>query len=148
MPIGEEYAATVELLGNYFHTKFGLRYRLRSENPVTLSDDSEPEPDFVIARKQPGKGRLEHPRPTDILLLIEVARHTLEKDRKLKGPIYAAAGIPKYWIINLIDRQLEHHTDPDPKNSYQRIEIHSETATFQSPFAGPVQVTDLLPLTP
>ncbi len=145
MPVGEDHSSTLEGLGEYFSNLRG-QYRLRSENPVTLPDNSEPEPDFVIARKLPPNTRRQHPTPEDILLLIEVAHATVNKDRNLKGPIYAAAGIPEYWIINLNARSVELHLFPTPIGEYGSVVHYAEGQTFESPLLGTTEVVALLPL--
>ena len=144
MPIGENHAGTVEGLGEYFSERIGGKYRLRSENPVTLPDNSEPEPDYVVARKLPRHMRKHHPTPTDIFLLIEVAQRTVDKDRNIKGPIYAAAGIPEYWIINLERRLVEVHTQPSDDGVYHSVVHYGEHRMFDSPFMGETAVDDLL----
>ena len=146
MPIGEDHALTVEGLTVYFFERLGTSYRLRSENPVTLPNNSEPEPDFVIARRGAKGKRAGHPVPDDILLLVEVAKKTVEKDREVKGPIYAAAGIPEYWIINLNSRKVEVHTDPDTEEGvYQSVIHHAKGGNFTSNLLGTVYVNDLFP---
>lgn len=84
-----------------------------SQEPVTLAD-GEPEPDGVIVR-----GRIEdyaaaHPGPSDVALVIEIADTSLKRDRGIKLRSYARAGIGVYLIVNLIERQVELFTDPDP----------------------------------
>ena len=78
---------------------------------VTLTR-SEPEPDFVLARgtKRSFLGR--HPGPAEIGLLVEVANTTLDSDREDKLPVYARAGVPVYWIVNVVDRQIEVFDSP------------------------------------
>src|SRR5262249_42023536 len=78
---------------------------------ITLPD-SEPEPDFPIVRPPPDYYRPRPPTVADIGLVIEVADSTLAGDRADKGRIYARAGIECYWIINLVDRQIEVYTSP------------------------------------
>lgn len=82
-----------------------------SQEPIT-TEESEPEPDVCVIR-----GALEdypdrHPGPEDIALLVEVADTTLDRDRGFKKRLYAQAGIPIYWIVNLQDRQVEVYTQP------------------------------------
>jgi Uma2 family endonuclease len=101
-------------------------WRYRSEQPAILPD-GEPEPDGVIARGTPDDDDRFHPPAADIVLVIEVADSTLVRDRGPKLRTYARAGIPVYWIINLIDRQVEVHTDPDPaapEPTYRRREVY------------------------
>jgi Uma2 family endonuclease len=88
--------------------------------PITLPD-SEPEPDIIVARRNWSTRRPRHPEPADIGLVVEVSDSSLSTDRDDKGRIYARANLPIYWIINLIDRQVEVYTDPrpgDPVPSY------------------------------
>ena len=75
--------------------------------------DSEPEPDNAIARGPNDRYLHRHPRGEDIGLLIEVANSSLARDRD-KAEIYAMEGVPVYWIVNLVDRQIEVRSDPDP----------------------------------
>lgn len=86
-------------------------WRLRVQSAITLPD-SEPEPDIAAVRGDSRTYVLRHPRPGDIGLIIEVSDPTLAGDRSDKGRIYARANIPCYWIINLIDRQIEVYTQP------------------------------------
>lgn len=144
MPISEDHAGTIEELADYFRDIFGKKYRYRSENPVPILPKSEPEPDFVIAKKKAGKKT--HPTPKEIYLIIEVANSTLQYDRKVKGPIYAGAGIPEYWIINLKARKIEVHLSPVQEDEvFDSVRSYGENEVFDSPFAGQVVVSDLLP---
>lgn len=146
MPISEDHAGTIEELDDFFRDLFGKKYRYRSENPVPVLPKSEPEPDFVIAKKKVGKKT--HPTPEEIYLIIEVANSTLQYDRKVKGPIYAGAGIPEYWIINLKARKIEVHLSPVREDSvFDSLRSYGENEVFESPFAGRVVVKDLLPQT-
>jgi len=85
----------------------------RVQLPITLPN-SEPEPDGVLARGDEATFGSHHPLPTELGLVIEVSDSSLAFDRRDKGRIYAQAGIPVYWIINLQDRHIEVYTDPDP----------------------------------
>jgi Uma2 family endonuclease len=84
---------------------------LRMQSAITLSH-SEPEPDAAIVRGNARTYSTRHPKPADIGLVIEVADSTLDGDRIDKGRIYAEAGITCYWIVNLVDRQIEVYTLP------------------------------------
>jgi Uma2 family endonuclease len=81
------------------------------QNPVTTTD-SEPEPDLALVRGEPRDYLAGNPDPLHAPLVIEVADSSLARDRRWKKRIYARAGIPVYWIVNLIDRQLEIYTQP------------------------------------
>ncbi len=88
---------------------------MRGQEPIILSDDSEPEPDVVIARNRSDNYLSSHPEPADILLVIEVSDSTLKYDRRTKLSLYAESGISDYWIFNLVDIQLEMHSEPYQK---------------------------------
>ena len=87
-------------------------------NPIRLSDDSEPEPDFAVIRDRPYE---ELPTAADVLLVIEVADTSQEYDRSVKLPLYAAAGIPELWLIDLAAATVERHTDPG--KGYYRLTV-------------------------
>lgn len=112
------------------------RARLRVQEPIILSDDSEPEPDVVIARNRDDNYLSSHPEPADILLVIEVSDSTLKYDRTTKLSLYAETGISNYWIFNLVDNQLEMHSEPYQKQngsySYQlqRIVLPNQTVVI------------------
>jgi Uma2 family endonuclease len=90
----------------------GPGWCFRLQEPVTLGD-GEPEPDGSVARGTIDDYSAKHPGPADLALVIEVADSSLDRDRGIKLQSYARAGIVCYWIINLIDRQIEVHTQPD-----------------------------------
>ncbi len=82
-----------------------------SQEPIT-TDDSEPEPDVVVVRGDTREYPDRHPAPTDIAMVVEVADDSLHRDRTLKKRLYARAGIPIYWIVNLLDKRVEVYTQP------------------------------------
>ncbi len=94
------------------------RATLRGQQPITLSDNSEPEPDRVIAKNRDDDYLANHPSPSDVLLLIEIADSSLKYDQEEKLPIYAEAGISDYWIFNLVDNYLECYSEP-----YQTLQV-------------------------
>jgi Uma2 family endonuclease len=104
--------STTELMGELL-TILGKRAKIRCQEPITLPNNTEPEPDIVIARLRKDSYIDSHPSPADIILVIEVADSTLNFDRGTKAPLYAAAGISEYWIVNLIDDRLEIYRQPE-----------------------------------
>jgi len=100
--------------------RLGRDFDVRGQCPYAATDDSEPEPDISVARRI--AGLLEH--PTQPLLVIEVSDSSISKDRKIKAPIYAEAGAPEYWLVNISGDELsvEVHTQPTPKG-YRFVEI-------------------------
>lgn len=95
--------ALSELVGPTWHVK--------SQGPISTAD-SEPEPDISVIRGQRRDYADRHPAPAEVGLVVEVADSSLERDRGWKKRIYAAAGIPTYWIVNLIDNCVEVFTQP------------------------------------
>jgi Uma2 family endonuclease len=124
-------------------------WHLRNQEPITLAD-SEPEPDLGVVRGARQDYRDRHPGPSDVALVIEVSESSLATDRG-KARIYARAGIREYWIVNLVDRSLEVHSEPQPgpDASYARCQVLH--AGDRAPFAvagrelGTIDVTLLLP---
>jgi Uma2 family endonuclease len=91
------------------------------------TDDSEPAPDLAIVRVAARDDVSRHPGPRDIALLIEVADSTLAQHRRLKGRLYARAGIPSYWIINLVHAKIEVYADPtgpDVTPGYRQLQTY------------------------
>jgi len=99
---------------------------VRVQCAITLSD-SEPEPDVTVARGTARNYAAHHPGPSEIGTLVEVADSTLAGDRMDKSRIYARAGVPVYWIVNLIDRQIEAYEQPSgptPVPGYAKTTIY------------------------
>jgi Uma2 family endonuclease len=129
-------------------------YHLNLQEPITL-EDSEPEPDLTIVCGQRLDYRDRHPNAASVALVIEVADAILERDRGIKQRIYARAGIPIYWILNLRDRQLEVYTQPatqpqtsDAAPAYLQCTIFTEaqsvTVSLMERELGNIRVQDLL----
>lgn len=124
----------------------GVLCFVSEQHPITLPDESEPEPDLalVIGIEEEFDGR--HPAAADILLVLEVSNTTLAFDTGPKARAYAAAGIRDYWVLNLNERRLEVHRNPQ-NGAYQSITPLDENEAV-SPLAAPqafVRVADLLP---
>jgi len=90
--------------------------------PIRLPDDSEPQPDIVLARPTPDEYRAAHPRPADVLLVVEVSDTTLQRDREVKLPLYARASIAEAWLMNLVDDRIEVYREPAPEG-YRSITL-------------------------
>jgi Uma2 family endonuclease len=88
------------------------RWLVAAQDPVRLSDDSEPEPDLTLLRPAPDDYTSQHPGPEDVLLLVEVADASLPYDRSEKLPAYGRAGIAEAWIVNLPEQAIEIYREP------------------------------------
>jgi Uma2 family endonuclease len=120
MPQEPPDASTADELQARLQPKLPKGWIIRAQFPVTL-EDSEPEPDLAIVRGPRQRYRTAHPTPADIAALIEVSDSSLAFDREVKGPTYARAGIAVYWVVNLVDLQVEVYTEPGtgPAAKYQ-----------------------------
>ena len=106
--------------------------------------NSEPEPDYVIARYDAEQYAAGHPTGADIILLIEVSDSSLDKDRNYKLPLYAASGIPEYWIVNLAERQFEVYTAPSDEGEYGQTKIYGDGQQFEHPRFGTIDTAGLM----
>ncbi|MGD1951418.1 MAG: Uma2 family endonuclease [Leptolyngbyaceae cyanobacterium] len=122
------------------------RVIIRVQDPIQLSEHSEPEPDIVIAKSDLLAYGTHHPRPDEVLLTIEVADSSLKYDLETKAPLYAAAGIQEYWVLDVVERKL--YTFRQLENGhYQAQGILAETLEI-SPLAFEdltIQIADMLP---
>jgi Uma2 family endonuclease len=100
-PIGPRHAGCVDALNRLLSRVVSELGIVRVQSPVVLGFRAEPEPDVSVLRPRADCYRLSHPSPEDVLLLIEVADTSLEYDRDVKLPLYAAARIPEVWIVDL-----------------------------------------------
>jgi Uma2 family endonuclease len=103
---------------------------VRVQNPVRLTEYNGPEPDITLADLRKFDGR-RHPRPAEIILLIEVSDSTLKYDRDKKLPLYAEAEIPEVWIVNLANEIVEVHTKPSV-GLYQLVKIFKRGETIET----------------
>jgi Uma2 family endonuclease len=106
-PIGSPHAACVDALALLLNEAAKRRFIVRVQSPIRLNDFSEPQPDVTLLRWRDDFYRKALPTPADVLLVVEVADTTLETDRKVKIPLYARAGIPEAWIVNILDERIE-----------------------------------------
>ena len=111
MAIDPIHAYAVSTLAFLLSELLSKDWFLRTQQPIT-SERSEPEPDICVAPGPRTKYRTRHPSPLETELLIEVANSSLATDRGNKMLFYASAGVPQYWIVNLIDHRVEVYTQP------------------------------------
>lgn len=130
-PIGSRHAACVDLITEIFNEQLRGRAIVRAQNPIVLDDFSEPKPDITILRVRSDRYRDAHPRPDDVLLVIEVADATIDYDRRVKMPLYARAGIAEALIFNLMEDQVEYFSQPQDDN-YQEHSILKRGEQFTS----------------
>ena len=107
-PQAPGHAACVQRLTRVLSRMLTGRADVRVQLPLAVSDDSLPEPDIAVVPVADFDDR----HPTSALLVVEVAGTSLRKDRLVKADLYARAGVPEYWLVNLLDRHIEVHTGP------------------------------------
>jgi len=103
-PQGDPHAAAVDLVVAALRAAFGTGWLVRAHAPLALGLRSRPEPDVSVVYGSPRDYR--RAAPTEAVLVVEVSQTSLAFDRRRKASIYARAGIPDYWIVNLVERVL------------------------------------------
>lgn len=116
---------------------------LSVQNPLHIDEHSEPEPDLMVLKPSDNYYEKAHPMPKDTLLIVEVADTSLEKDQKVKLPLYAEANIPEVWIVNLKDNQLEQYQEPSPRG-YSNIRILRSGDHVENEVTGSLAVDKIL----
>lgn len=133
-PIGSRHADCVDRLTQFLVERLARRAIVRVQNPIRLGELSEPQPDLSLV--QPHRSyAAAHPEGEDVLLLLEVADTSAETDREIKIPLYARAGIPEVWLINLPGDCVEVYRQPT-QDGYQEMR-RMERGDVVAPMAFP-----------
>jgi Uma2 family endonuclease len=147
------HAVSSELCRMRFDRMVPPGWHLRSERPLRIpSRASIPEPDLVVTRGAIRDFLARHPEPSDVALVIEVADSSLEDDRTLMASVYGGGGVAIYWIVNLVDRQVEVYSVPSGPSEplgYRHCEVYVADQEVPLVIAGTevgrIPVADLLP---
>lgn len=115
-PEREPHAYYNSEVGDYLRVLLSSRAKIREAHPISLPNNSEPIPDLAIVKPLGAIYLQHHPYPEDIFWIIEFSNATLAKDLNEKKAIYAEAGIPEYWVVNLKDQELKVFRDLDSGN--------------------------------
>jgi Uma2 family endonuclease len=121
-PPGSPHASVVHRLNEVLVRAVGDRATVLVQNPVRLSGYSEPQPDLALLRRREDFYGERHPRPADVLLIIEVAASSLRFDRDTKLPLYAEHGIPEVWLVDLQGKRLVRHRVPE-RGAYTLVDV-------------------------
>lgn len=116
-PQGHEHYSITTLVGNVLTRALPERFGIAMHSPFCATDDSEPEPDITVFDRD----RFPRTKPTEALLLVEVAGDSVRRDRGVKLGIYAENGVPEYWIVLVEKYQVEVYTDPRD-GSYSKMQ--------------------------
>jgi Uma2 family endonuclease len=112
--IGPRHAVCVDRLSQAFHRRLMDRVSVRTQGPIALSAESEPQPDLALCRPPLTRYEESHPGPEDLFLVIEVADTTAEHDRTRRIPLYGRAGIREAWLVDLPAQAVEVYRVPGP----------------------------------
>jgi Uma2 family endonuclease len=121
-PIDPRHAGCVININRLLVTRLGDRAVISPQNPVVIRPRSEPQPDMLVLRPRAVSYSRAHPTPEDVLLAIEVANTTARFDRIVKARLYARAGIPEYWLVDVREERVDIFRSP-------RGEAYADTAT-------------------
>jgi Uma2 family endonuclease len=141
-PMNPPHAITLELVEAALRTTFGTGWRIRSQSPLVLGQDLDPEPDFAVIA---GSARGSSGHPTTADLVVEAADSSLDFDTNDKRLIYARAGIREYWVVDINGRRLLVYRDPQAGDYANQQTLGPADAV--APLAAPsavVRVADLL----
>jgi Uma2 family endonuclease len=151
MPRNPRHDGTIQRITKRLMRYVPAGWDLRVQLTLELRD-SQPEPDLAVARGDENTYLTRHPTPADMGLVVEVADSSLLRDQRDKARIYARAAIACYWVVNLVDRQIEVHTAPSgPTAAPSYGSLIAYTAADAVPLVldgtqvATVPVTDLLP---
>lgn len=142
-PVGDRHVEAVNRCADGFAVLLvARRARLSTQNPVRLGRHNEPQPDVALLPP----AVLGAPRLGEVLLAIEVADSSVDDDRATKVPMYARAGIPETWLLNVHDGALEVYREPGPGGYARTYTLRPDQQVAPEAFPDVVlRVTDLLP---
>src|SRR5437867_5685607 len=134
---GSAHYTAIGLVEDALRAALGPGWLIRSQGPIELDDESEPEPDIAVMRGD--RRSYSHRHPSRPALVLEVAESSLAFDREHKGSLYARARLDDYWIVNLVDRVVEIYRRPVPDTSapfgsrYASKEVLSAESSVELP---------------
>ena len=115
-PMSEAHAQSVDNIHEELGEPFRGTFKIRGQNPFNAGEHGRPEPDIAVVRREALS--LDKP-PAEAILIIEVSQAVLQYNRTTKASLYASIGIADYWIVNLIENQVEVYRQPIPSQSAQ-----------------------------
>lgn len=133
LPEGTLHAEQSQEADRYLNRLLGGVAYVRQAKPITLPDDSEPEPDIAIVEDLGREYRSHHPYSENVFWLIEYSHSTLQRDLDEKLKIYAATGIREYWVVDIEHLILRVHREPRGEN-YQLVQEYESGVVFAEAF--------------
>lgn len=135
-PIGRRHAACVARLDDLLRQKTRGKFLIWPQNPVQLNDLSKPQPDIAILKKRKDYYAGLNPAPADVLLIVEVADTTVQHDRTVKAPLYARAGIPEVWLVDLPGEAVEIYARPEQGEYQTRLTLKRGESIISPTISG------------
>lgn len=120
-PINSPHAGHVKRINALFTRLLGEQTIVSVQDPLTIQDASEPEPDIMLLHPRDDFYASAHPQPEDVYLLIEVADSSVRTDQEVKIPVYAQAQVVEVWIVNLAGQQIEVYRSPSAGKYQEKI---------------------------
>jgi Uma2 family endonuclease len=144
-PIGSRHAGTVNRTSKYLNRTLQNVVIVSVQNPIRLSDISEPQPDIALLRPRDDFYSNSHPGPGDVFVVIEVADESLRYERTVKLPLYARARIAQSWLVDLQKNVIEIHSQPR-NGKYQTVRKlkRGDRLIVPAPLSFSCKVEDLL----
>ena len=124
-PMHSRHASIIARLETSLRQQLSSRFQVRVQLPITLSNESEPEPDIVIVQHRDDFYEQAHPKPTDVAVVIEVSASTLAYDRDTKMPVYARSGIGEFWLVDVDAEIVTVFADPREDNYGTRTVVEA-----------------------
>jgi Uma2 family endonuclease len=114
-------------------------------NSIRLLGNSRPQPDFALLKVRADFSAEKPPTAEDVLLVVEVANTSLNYDRSTKAPLYAEAGIPEYWIVNLREGVIEVYTEP-ANGAYRQTKTakRGDALALPTEIGGSIEVSEIV----
>jgi Uma2 family endonuclease len=132
-PVGRQHAACVDQLTELLVLALSSKAIIRVQNPIRLSNTSEPQPELTVLQRRTGFYRDRHPQPKDVFAVVEVSDTTVEFDRTVKIPLYAQEEIPEAWIVDLKAQTVEVYREPSAEGYLEVQTFHrGQSLRFQS----------------
>jgi len=141
-PIGSRHAAIVDHLAMVFKELFERKIIVRVQNPIRIDNTNEPEPDISLLKYRSDFYSSAHPKPADVLTIIEVAGSSIRFDQEVKTILYASCGIPEYWIVDIDNSLIQVFLNPKDGN-YTEIQKY-ETDGIISLMGQKLSVKDIV----
>lgn len=141
--MGSRHAACVNRLNRFLSRQADDDIIVSVQNPIRLSDLTEPEPDLALLKPREDFYAGGHPAPEDVLLVVEVSETSVEYDTDVKLPLYASAGIPEAWIVNLPANRVEVHSRP-VDGEYREITRYRHEERISSRTVTGISASELL----